>query len=694
MNSALTVDVSPYLPVAYVYGLGAVAVLFFLLSLFYHRSGIIIRAVCAAVFVLLLMNPSIVREEREPVTDIAVAVVDRSPSQDFANRKKRADSALALVKKKIGAIPGMELRVVESPGGLQQETRLFEELDQAVSDVPESRRAGAILITDGQVHDVPADAQRLAGYGPVNALITADRNERDRQLVIMEAPSYGIVGQAVNVRYRVEDNDPQTDGFATIVIRQDDGSPARTLRVPVNEDQGLPVTVSHAGQNIVDIEASPVEGEVTAANNRVPLIVNGVRDRLRVLLVSGQPHAGGRTWRDMLTSDPGVDLVHFTILREPNKLDATPQNELSLIAFPFQELFEVKLYDFDLIIFDRYRLNRILPNYYFGNIARYVREGGALLEASGPDFASENSIYTTDLRQVLPAVPTGQVIEKSFKPSLTAKGKRHPVTENLNWPGGTDGAPGWGSWLRQVAVSPTGGDTVMDGADGLPLLILDRVGKGRVAQFASDQIWLWSRGYEGGGPQAELLRRLAHWLMKEPELEENALDARIEGSTLLVKKRSMTDDPVDTTITAPDGTKQTLKLEQTEPGMMEARAPVTQIGVYVVDDGTRKRYALTGSVNPPELRGVLGTEEKLAPAARESKGGIVWLSRTPDPGIRALPAGRNYGGTDWVGLRSNSSYNVTGVRSTPLLPGWLCALVLLAAVIGCWWLEGRSTIKA
>ena len=79
----------------------------------------------------------------------------------------------------------------------------------------------------------------------------------------------------------------------------------------------------------------------------------------------------------------------------------------------------------------------------------------------------------------------------------------------------------------------------MEGPDGRPLLVLDREGEGRVALLASDQAWLWGRGYEGGGPQLELLRRLAHWLMKEPELEEEALSATAEGQTLTITRRSL-----------------------------------------------------------------------------------------------------------------------------------------------------------
>ena len=113
--------------------------------------------------------------------------------------------------------------------------------------------------------------------------------------------------------------------------------------------------------------------------------INGVRDRLRVLLVSGEPHAGERTWRNLLKSDASVDLVHFTILRPPEKQDGVPVDELSLIAFPTRELFIEKIEDFDLIIFDRYRRRGILPSLYLENIAqlRPQRRRGAGLRRPG-----------------------------------------------------------------------------------------------------------------------------------------------------------------------------------------------------------------------------------------------------------------------------------------------------------------------
>ncbi|MBI4030563.1 MAG: hypothetical protein HY370_02710 [Proteobacteria bacterium] len=691
MNAALSIDFAPILPPAALYALAAGIFLCLALSALFYRRALIVRAICAAIFFLAFMNPSLVEEQRRPVKDVVAIIVDRSPSQAYGERTEKTEKTLAYLKERLEKNPGIEMRIADNAAhATDEETILFEKADAILSDVPLNRRAGVIFLTDGQVHDVPRDKQRIVDYGPIHTVLSGERNEHDRQLEIREAPLYGIVGQQVAIRYRIADSGENPSGkYATVLLKQDNERPLME-NVPVNQDMTFSVTIDHAGQNIFELEVSGDESEITLANNRVPLVINGVRDRMRVLLVSGQPHTGGRTWRDMLTSDPAVDLVHFTILREPNKLDATPQNELALIAFPFQELFETKLYDFDLIIFDQYRLNRILPNYYFGNIARYVRDGGALLEASGPSYITDESIYTTDLEQILPAHPAGQIVERPFKPLLTEKGRRHPVTRDLRWPGEKDGVPGWGSWLRQVSVAPKSGYTLMSGFDDLPLLMLDHVGKGRVAQLASDQIWLWYRGYEGGGPQAELLRRLAHWLMKEPELEENALDARIAGGMLEISRRSLADQTMSVTVTAPDSSTQTIELQPGSDGSLEASLPVTQTGVYTVSDGSQTRFAISGSLNPREMQGVITATEKMAPVAQASGGAIIWAADAPHPGLRFLPPGRNYGGRDWLGLRRNGSYDVAGIKMIPFFPEWLYVIVLLALAAGAWWHEGRK----
>jgi hypothetical protein len=189
--------------------------------------------------------------------------------------------------------------------------------------------------------------------------------------------------------------------------------------------------------------------------------MQGIRENLRVLLVSGEPHSGERTWRNLLKSDASVDLVHFTILRPPEKQDGTPINELSLIAFPTRELFVEKIDDFDLIIFDRYQYRNVLPSLYYDYIAEYVRGGGALLVAAGPEYAGENSIANTPLVTALPAKPTGVVTAEGYFPRISDLGRRHPVTRDLE--GGQAEPPAWGRWFRSVNVTQPDGVVAMQG---------------------------------------------------------------------------------------------------------------------------------------------------------------------------------------------------------------------------------------
>ena len=475
----------------------------------------------ARLLVLALANPSLTREDREPLTSVLVVVVDKSPSQDFGDRAQQTEAARAALQERLARIAGLEVRFVEAgqADGETDGTRLFAALRAALADVPPDRVAGAILITDGRVHDVPAEVQALGFDAPVHALITGQPNERDRRVVLVAAPRFGIVGQSQTIQFRVEDHGARPTP-AQVTVRRD-GETIENRTVTPGSTVRVQIPIPHAGPNIVEIEASPIEDELTTVNNRAVVSIDGVRDKLRVLLVSGEPHAGERTWRNLLKSDASVDLVHFTILRPPEKQDGTPINELSLIAFPTRELFQQKINEFQLIIFDRYARQGVLPIIYFDNIARYVRDGGAVLVAAGPDYASPTSIWRTPLENILPAEPSGHITEQPFHARLSDLGKRHPVTRGLD--GAQADPPQWSRWFRLVDTREAKGMPLMQGPDNKPLLVLSREGEGRVALLLSDHIWLWARGYEGGGPHLDLLRRLSHWLMKQPDLEEEAL---------------------------------------------------------------------------------------------------------------------------------------------------------------------------
>ena len=295
-------------------------------------------------------------------------------------------------------------------------TNLFADLNSALANTPPDRLAGVIMITDGQVHDVPKSAQTLGFDAPVHALLTGQPDEFDRRIEVLKAPRYGIVGSTRDIEARVVETGRRgrAGERVTLKIRRE-GQPDETRTTQIGRTVPIQMPFPHAGQNIVEIELETAPGELTPANNRVVVVAEGVRENLRVLLVSGEPHAGERVWRNLLKSDAAVDLVHFTILRPPQKQDGTPIHQLSLIAFPTRELFSEKIKDFDLIIFDRYQHRDILQLLYYENIARYVEQGGALLVAAGDDYAGQMSLSRTPLSVVLPATPTGRVLEQPFK---------------------------------------------------------------------------------------------------------------------------------------------------------------------------------------------------------------------------------------------------------------------------------------
>ena len=686
----LGISFSPLVPAYMVWAAAAIALVLSLLLVFARARAALVRAIALALFVLALANPSITREDREPLTSVAAVVIDKSPSQEFGDRLQQTEAARAGLAERLGHIAGLEVRFVEAgqADGETDGTRLFTALSSALSDVPQERVAGAILITDGRVHDVPGEVAALGFTAPVHGLITGHKDERDRRVVLVTAPRFGIVGQTQTITFRVEDQGAPA-GPAQVAVRRD-GELIESRNVRVGAAVNINVPIPHAGPNIVEIEASPLEGEITAVNNRAVVSIDGVRDKLRVLLVSGEPHAGERTWRNLLKSDASIDLVHFTILRPPEKQDGTPINELSLIAFPTRELFQQRIHEFQLIIFDRYARQGVLPIPYFDNIARYVRQGGAVLVAAGPDYASPTSIWRTPLDVILPAEPSGRTSDGAFHARLTELGKRHPVTRGLE--GAEQDPPRWSRWFRLVDSRASKGTTIMQGPDNKPLLLLSREGEGRVALLLSDHIWLWARGYEGGGPHLDLLRRLSHWLMKQPDLEEEALRLLVRGRDLTVQRQTMSDSVSDVTLTTPSGKTRTVTLSPAEPGVWRSTIEANELGLWRASDGTLTALANVGPANPREFTEVTSTTDVLAPLANATGGGVVRVEAASGvhlPRIVGVRSSDTYHGDDWLGLRTREATVVRGIGVLPVFAGLIGLLLLVGALATTWMREGR-----
>ena len=674
----------PLLPWAALWLASAVAFLVLGFALWRGLKGWWLRGLAVLALIAGIANPSLQSEDRRPLEDIVVLMVDETASQSIGQRPSQTEAALSDIRAKLTARENTRIaEVTIADGEGDAGTAMMSALSQALTEEPRARIAGVIALSDGRVHDLPAAPDLPA---PFHLVLSGEDDDWDRRLVVSNAPAFAILGEPVILTLRLEDQGAAPGDTTAQLEIAVDGNPPQRFELPLGRDFELPVTLPHGGMNVLQFSTPKMDGELTDRNNAAVIQINGVRDRLRVLLVSGEPHPGERTWRNLLKADASVDLVHFTILRPPEKQDGVPVDELSLIAFPTRELFLEKIDEFDLIIFDRYKRRAILPGLYFDSIQSYINQGGAVLVAAGPDYAGADSLFRSPLGEALPGTPTARVFEEGFTPQVTPTGERHPVTEGLETMAADDG---WGRWFRHIDIAPTSGTVVMSGAQERPLLVLDRVGQGRVALLASDHAWLWSRGFEGGGPQQELLRRLAHWMMKEPELEEEALIATPQGQSLTITRRTLEDTTADVDVTFPDGSVVTVPLTEMAPGRFQATIEGPEIGLYRLRSGDLQAVAALGPAAPREFIETLASPEPLASVLDASGGGVVRMVDGPIA-LRNVRAGRPSSGRGWLGLTPRGAYETANIRITALLPAWVFLLLAAGLMVSAWLLEGRQ----
>jgi hypothetical protein len=643
-------------------GLGVLVAACVIAALSVRARGAVLRACGFLLLLGILAGPMLQRETRRPLPDVAVVVVDRSQSMAIGGRAAMAAASLQDLQAQAAKIPGLDLRVVDVPTAASGGTDLFAALNGALADVPAAQLAGVVAITDGEVFDAPAQVPFAA---PMTGLVTAKGEETDRELRLLSAPSYGLTGKTVNVSLEVLDHGVDDAGAAADVTVTEDGNAVWAGPVAVGTPMTLAIPVNHAGPAVVAAAVAPLPGEVSAINDQAAFTLNGVARKLEVVLVSGNPNQSERSWRLLLKSDPAVELVHFTILRTPDETLDAPQEDVALVPFPVQQLFETDISKFDLIILDQFDTSGLLPPQYLGNIDSYVQNGGALLVQVGPEFETADSLALTPLAPVLPATPSppGTVTQK-FTPEVTALGGRDPVTAPF---AGQTLAP----WERFEAAAPTGGDVLMTGtSDHWPLLILANEESGRVAMLLSDQFWLWTRGGAHDGPAVPLLRRVVHWLLREPALEAESLNAQIADGRLTVRRQTLqAANPGDALVTAPDGTTRTLALQPQGAGGYGGAMPAAAPGVWKVTEGAMTTYAALGESNAEEFQDLAATATKLKPLAN-----VIWLGQTPHPDFLSM-------------LQRRRATQVTGTRDIPLLPPLPAMILAVGLLAAAWWRE-------
>jgi hypothetical protein len=643
--------------------LGALCLAASVAGLALRARGALWRAGGFLLLFLLLSGPHYVAQTLRPLPDVAVVAVDRSQSMQIAGRAAMAAAALASLQAQAAKTPRLELREMDVPPAESGGTALFAALQPAVAAVPAAQLAGVLAITDGEVSDFPA---ALTSAAPFSALLAAKGEETDRELRIIAAPSYGLVGKTVSLRMEIFDHGVADSGAAATVTVTEDGGTVWSGLAAAGQPFAVDVPVRHAGPAVVAASVAALPGEISPVNDQAAFTLNGIARKLEVLLISGNPNQSERSWRLLLKSDPAVELVHFTILRTPDETLDAPPEDVALVPFPVEQLFDTDIGKFDLIILDQFNTAGLLPSQYLANMAAYVKQGGALLVQTGPEFSSADSLALTPLASVLPALPASPgTITENFSPVVTDIGARHPVTAPFA------GAP-LAPWERIETAATDAGDVLMTGGpETWPLLVLANEGQGRVGMMLSDQFWLWTRGGAHDGPALPLLRRVVHWLLREPALEAEALDASVTNGHLLLQRRTLSPAyPGDASVVQPDGGTRTIKLQPAGPGRYAADVPVTQQGVWKVTEGGMTTYAASSESNAEEYEDLAATGAKLG-----GLGNIIWLGRTPPPpDLAALIARRH-------------ATQVTGTRDVPLLPPLPAMVMALALLAAAWWRE-------
>ena len=680
----------PFLPYPFLLALGVAAVLMLAFGARTGRSAWVWRGLGVALFAGALANPLLDREQRSPIKDVVALLVDQSGSQTLGERPAQMAQASRALTTQLEQFPDLETRVISYDGHEDDGTLLFKSLRDGLKDVSPERLAGVLMLTDGQVHDVPK-ADSLGLNAPLHVLLTGHEHERDRRIEGVELPKFGIVGKDLVLKLRVVDS--FKDGDVGRVHVHIDGQDHGEFITPIGQVMTLAIRLDHAGPNLVDIQLAPVEGELTQINNRLVASIEGIRDRVKVLLVSGAPNPGERSWRNLLKSDPNVDLVHYTILRFPNRVDDTPVSELSLIGFPIEQLFSQDIEKFDLIIFDRYANQAPLPEYYFDNIANYVRQGGALLVAVGPDFADSDGLGHTALADILPFHPKGPVVVQPLTATLAPLGLKHPLTRDLPDPAH------WGAFYRQIEGTAPRGSVVLSGANHAPLLVVSHEEKGRVALLLTDQLWLWARGIGGGGPHVELLRHISHWLLKEPALEEEALRASAKGNHILIERQSLGDAVAPVHVQLPSGKSQDVALVQEQPGLWRGTMDAPEQGLYALKDAPLQAFTTVGLVNGQEFAEVVSTPDILTSLAQATGGSVRRLAKQAGeavhlPQIMRMRRSSSYAGTDYIGLKRNDLSNLTGLSRMPLGLGFPGLLVLGGFILLIWLREAFPNLRS
>jgi uncharacterized membrane protein len=530
-----------------------------------------LRTLSALLALFLLAEPAVELLQTARVRNRFAILVDGSRSMAFPTEPdgpSRSDAAAAFLRDHRRELERLAERVdlewfafgdevtpadgAEATRGIAPRagrTDLLGALQATASGAGGSARklAGALVVSDG------ADNARLSdGLGPdaraevralgipINAVAVGRAAPRDLAIERLAVDEFAFVRNTVTVEATLRARGFADEAVRVVLRREGAVVASSTVRLERGKDR-YTVPLSFApdatGTFVFTVAAPVLPGEAVTENNSRSFVLRVIRDRVRVLLVAGRPSWDVRFLRGLLKQDPNVDLVSFFILRS-NADDPGPQQDLSLIPFPVQEIFGEQLRTFDAVLFVNFayapyrglEIERFLPN-----VREYVRNGGALAMVGGEQSFGNGRYGETPLGDVLPVAPIdgSSMAEGDARPRLTQEGRRHPVTSLA--PGDAQNEAAW-SVLPPVTVvnltralpAAQGAAVLLEapsvsvGGQPAPLVAVRQIGAGRTLAITTDASWRWGfLSAESGQGNRAYLRfwsSALRWLVRDPGL--------------------------------------------------------------------------------------------------------------------------------------------------------------------------------
>jgi len=508
------------------------------------------------------------------------------------------------------------------------------------------------------------------------------------------------------------------------VVLKREGQVVAQKTVHITSDQAryevkLSFVPDRTGKFAFTVSVPVYEGEALAQNNQRSFVLKVIRDRVRVLLVVGRPSWDVRFLRQLLKKDPNVDLISFFILRTPGDDPHSSQDELSLIPFPTQEIFQEQLKTFDLVIFQNFNHRPYRMSQYLDGIASYVRDGGAFAMLGGDQSFSAGDYAGTPIEDILPVslVALGGLTAADETPvqlKLTDAGRRHPMTELVA--GAAQNEQAWARLPKLPGLNTTGplkggAQVLLQSSENRPVLVVGEAGRGRVLALLTDSSWYWSflAAGEELGPRAyeTFWHSAIRWLVRDPALtpmrvaaerpsfepgtELPSLDIQVRGSDygaaagaqVMVVVSSAEDPvarPMGSATAAADGSARVV-LPPLGPGAYKATAFARRPGGPPMTSPSAR-----SPVEPSTS--VIGEAEEafvVAPSAREL------IEAAPRPDLlqaiasatkgRLVATGEPLSGLPW---RDPERVEVGQRTSKPLWDNWK-VLAALCAVVGVEW---------